>query len=184
MKKVLFAFGVLAGVLVVGAAVVIYSGTYNIAATAPHTRPVYWILSTMQENSIRSHAKDVEAPDLSDPSMAEVGFSHYHEMCVTCHGAPGIQPSAIGMGLYPAPPDLAESAEEFTEAELYWTVKNGIKMTGMPAYGPTHPDIILWNIVAFIEDLPDLSPEAYEQMVEKASLGESETTHEHGSDDH
>ena len=61
-------------------------------------------------------------------------------MCVVCHGAPGKEPSYIRQGLRPEPPNLAESSKRWGGAELFWIIKNGIKMTGMPAFGPTHQD--------------------------------------------
>lgn len=147
-----------------------YAGGYNIAATEPHTGPVQWFLGHVQENSIRAQAAAIEIPSLDDPSQVQTGLAHYHQMCVTCHGAPGIEPSETGRGLYPSPPDLGEEVEEFNEAELFWILKNGLKMTGMPAYGPTHDDESLWGIVAFLKELPDISESQYREMVAAAGL--------------
>jgi mono/diheme cytochrome c family protein len=58
---------------------------------------------------------------------------------------------------------------EWSDAELFWIVKNGIKMTGMPAFGPTHGDEDLWAIVAIMKELPELSEEAYAERVEALS---------------
>jgi len=184
MRKKIIISASLIVILVIAGTLFIFSGVYDISATASHTGMVRWILTTVKENSIRSRAGKIETPDFSDPGLVETGLHHYHAMCVTCHGAPGISASAIGMGLNPPPADLSKSAEEFNEAELYWAVKNGIKMTGMPAYGPTHPDPILWSIVAFLRTLPDLTPEEYEGILNKAGSGETEITHEHDSHSH
>jgi mono/diheme cytochrome c family protein len=81
-------------------------------------------------------------------------------MCVGCHGAPGKDPSEIGNGLRPRPPDLAKAALQLDKGELFWIVKNGIKMAGMPAFGATHRDRTIWNIVGFVqEQLPNLTAE-------------------------
>lgn len=161
-----------------------YAGGYNIAATQPHTGPVEWFLGELQENSIRTQAATLEAPPLQDSEIVQIGLSHYHQMCVTCHGAPGIEPSETGKGLYPPPPNLSEAVEEFSEAELFWIVKNGLKMTGMPAYGPTHDDKSLWGIVAFLEELPEISEGEYREMVTKSGLappsGGHGADHTHG----
>jgi mono/diheme cytochrome c family protein len=149
-----------------------YSGSYDVAATMPHTEFVRWSLDHIQMSSVRAHAESVSpAPDLATVDLTD-GLEHYHAMCVTCHGAPGVQPSAIGKGLNPTPPDLSESAEELSEEELFWIAKNGIKMTGMPAFGPTHQDEDIWEMVGFLKKLPGLSPEAYEDMLQKAGLEE------------
>ncbi len=150
-------------VLVIGLILLfIYSGVYNVAATAPHTRLTEWVLSTAMKHSVRRHARGIKPPPLSDSSLAQRGFHHYREMCVTCHGAPGASPSEIGKGLNPHAPELSEEVQEWTEAELYWITKHGIKMSGMPAFGPTHDEDELWAIVAFLKQLPSLSPEGYQ----------------------
>lgn len=156
----------------------IHSGTYNIAATKPHTGIARWIFGTVMERSVKSRADRITVPPLDDDPLVRIGFHHYKEMCATCHGAPGVKPSEIGKGLNPEPPDLVEKLKEhgWNEAELFWIIKHGIKMTGMPAFGPTHSDEEIWGIVAFLKRLPDLSPEGYRTM-EKAA---EEKQYEHG----
>ena len=79
-------------------------------------------------------------------------------------------------GFYHEPPDLSKGIDEWSPAELFWIIKNGIKMSAMPAFGPTHKDEELWAIVAFLRRLPNLSPDEYKEM-EKAAQGKR---HEHG----
>jgi len=156
-------------ILGVGAGVgLIYSGRINVAATNPHNALVYWVLDTASDRSIRYHAKGIKAPPVNDPAMVLAGFRHYREMCVGCHLAPGIQSSEISEGLMPKPPKLQEVAEEWTPAELFWVIKNGIKMTGMPAWGLTHSDKKLWQVVAFVKQLPTMTPAQYKDMDQKA----------------
>ncbi len=106
-------------------------------------------------------------PALDSAALAH-GLDHFHAMCVDCHGAPGFDPDEAGEGLYPEAPDLAEVVEEgeWSDAELFWIVKHGIKMTGMPAFGPTHPDEDLWAIVALVKELPELTADEYGARVE------------------
>lgn len=160
------------------------SGAYNVAATEAHAGPLAWFLDTSMERSVRYHAEEVAIPDLSDAGLLESGFSHYDAMCAECHGAPGMEPSEVGQGLNPSPPLLTEEAPEWTPAELFWIVKHGVKMTGMPAFGPTHEDGDLWALVAFLQELPTMSPEEYRTMAESAArrrAGEDE--HHHAQDD-
>jgi mono/diheme cytochrome c family protein len=152
--------------VIVAFLIFIYTGTYNVAATKPHTELALWVLNITKEQSVKSHSKGITVPNLDEKSLIEKGFHEYEEMCVGCHGAPGVDPSEIGEGLNPEPPDLSEEAEEMSPAELFWITKNGIKMTGMPAFGPTHSDEELWTIVAFLKRLPELSPEQYQAMQE------------------
>ncbi len=154
---------------VAGFFAVVYSGIFNVAATVRDPPFVEWIASTTSDNSIRAHAKGIPVPaNLSEPTVVTKGLPHYAEMCVTCHGAPGVAPSDIGKGLNPLPPDLVESAGELTPAEVYWVVTNGIKMTGMPAFKSTHNDELRWAITAVVEQLPSLTPEKYKEMVKAA----------------
>ena len=165
-------------VVLVGAFLLfVYSGEYNVAATQPHYAPVRWALNTTMVNSVRDHAEHIEVPPLEDSALVRRGFSHYEQMCVMCHGAPGVPRGAVGKGLLPVPPELAEVVPRWNSAELFWIVKHGIKMSGMPAWGVTHEDEKLWEIVAFLRVLSGTSPAEY-QALKQAWGGGGD--HEHG----
>lgn len=142
----------------------IYSGTYNVAATAQHTAPIYWLLEDTMRRSVRQHAREIKVPKLDDPVSVERGLSLYRQHCVQCHGAPGVAPDAYALGLSPLPANLAHTAREWPPAELYWVVKHGIKMSGMPAWEFRLPEDDLWAVVAFLQVLPKLSPQQYHAM--------------------
>lgn len=82
--------------------------------------------------------------------------SEYAEMCSQCHLAPGVEKPEISQGLYPNVPEFARG-DPLNRAEQFWVIKHGIKFTSMPAWGPTHSDGPLWDIVAFARKLPSLS---------------------------
>jgi hypothetical protein len=88
-------------------------------------------------------------------------------MCSGCHLAPGMKRTEISRGLYPRAPELRRKTD-LTPAELFWIVKHGVKMTGMPAWGVTHEDELLWDVVAFVRKLPELTPDQYETLVKNA----------------
>jgi mono/diheme cytochrome c family protein len=96
-------------------------------------------------------------------------------MCVQCHGGPGEQPQEIAKGLWPEAPDLAKTAPDWTPGELCWITKNGIKFSAMPAWGATHSDEKIWEIMAFLEKLPSLSPAEYRQMQARAPAKNEQT---------
>jgi mono/diheme cytochrome c family protein len=164
-------WGLLAGalfVLVGAAAVGIYAGLYNIAADVPHTQPVYWLFETVRDRSVEARARDVVVPnDLNDPNRISRGAGQYADMCSGCHLAPGMKRTEISRGLYPRAPELRRKTD-LTSAEQFWIVKHGVKMTGMPAWGVTHDDELLWDVVAFVRKLPELTPEQYETLVKNA----------------
>ena len=145
-----------------------YSGLYDVSASSSHSGFVDWLLSTTSHASIERHAGDIEAPDLDDEALVLAGINDFNSMCAGCHGAPGKDPEAMGQGLNPPAPDLAEEAAELTPAELFWVTKNGIRMTGMPAWGATHDDESIWPVVAFMTRLPDLDESAYQELLASA----------------
>jgi mono/diheme cytochrome c family protein len=170
---------VLAAVVVVGGMFYVHSGLYDVAANNGSRGFVDQIAHQMADSSVEHHAAGIQAPPLGDPAQMKVGADHYQEMCVTCHGAPGIKMSEIGAGLNPSPPNLIRSTRHMSPAEVYWVVKNGIRMTGMPAFGPTHDESTLWAITAFVKQLPTMTPQQYQALAPAHEEGE-EHEHEHG----
>ena len=172
-----------------GAVVVAYTGWYDVSAREPHTAPVNWFLATVMQSSVERRAAGIDVPKLDDESLVRVGISDYDAMCVECHGAPGRDRGAVGRGLVPHPPDLAHAAGHMSAGELFWVTRNGIRMTGMPAWGETHEDDALWPGVAFLMRLPDLDAAGYEALLECASgsghhgdgmTGSERDSHSHG----
>jgi mono/diheme cytochrome c family protein len=157
-------------VMVIITALGIYatSGAYNIAATDPHTRPVAWLLNTIRDRSVDRQAAGVAVPNLDDPNLVRAGLNDFEAMCTQCHTRPDGTLSAVAKGLNPSPPDLAESATHMTAGELFWVTKNGVKMTGMPAWGASHEEAQLWPVVAFLQVLPNLDAARYAKMLEEA----------------
>ena len=147
----------------------VYSGLYDVSASSPHSGIVAWLLSKTSHASIERQARLIEVPDLADETLALAGISDFDSMCTGCHGAPGQDPEAMGQGLNPPAPDLAESAKEMNAAELFWVTKNGIKMTGMPAWGETHGDDELWPVIALLTRLPELDSAGYQEMLANAT---------------
>jgi mono/diheme cytochrome c family protein len=94
-------------------------------------------------------------------------------MCVGCHGAPGVDPAELRDGLNPEPPLLAEHAGHLPLNEVFWVIKHGVRMTGMPAWGVTHSDDGIWAIAAFVEKLPAYIALDYQEMRQQAGEAES-----------
>jgi len=166
-------FGIIA--MIAGA----YSGISDVAATKPERGLMSWFMNTTKDHSIRSRAQYIAVPSLNDSALIASGFDHYNEMCVTCHGAPGKKPDELAQGLNPAPPNLAESTRDMSPSEMFLVVKNGIKMTGMPGFGPTHSDSAVWAMVAFLQHLQSMSPEEYRAFQKSESNQMTEDMDEH-----
>jgi mono/diheme cytochrome c family protein len=163
----LAAFTVLAAIV---AAMLVHMGSFDVAGDTPHSQPVYWLMNTVRERSIAVRASGIEVPgNLGDAKRIASGAAQYQEMCSVCHLAPGMKRTEISRGLYPRAPELRRGSD-LTPAEQFWVVKHGLKMTGMPAWGVTHDDELLWDVVAFLRKLPELSADQYQDLVKSAPM--------------
>lgn len=159
----------LAFVAAIGGTLFVYSGVYNPAATEQHTAPVYWLLNVAMRQAVARRAEDIRVPPLKDRALIDTGARLYRAHCAQCHGAPGIAPDAFALGLTPLPANLALTAREWNNpAKLYWIVRYGIKMSGMPAWEFRLADEDLWAVVAFMNTLPHVSPHEYRVMMQAA----------------
>jgi mono/diheme cytochrome c family protein len=155
-------------VLAVAAAIFVYSGVYDIGADKPHSKIVFSALEELRDRSVAKHAADVKVPaDLGDPKRIAMGAGLYNEMCTGCHLGPGIERSELSQGLYPSAPELAQG-DDLSPAEQFWVIKHGVKLSAMPAWGKTHDDQLIWDMVAFVRQLPKLNAQQYRAAVASA----------------
>jgi mono/diheme cytochrome c family protein len=161
-----FASGFLAAIvlMILVALAIPYSGVVNVAATEQDKGAAAWFLSNTMRSSVRRQSSGIAAPPQASEEEIREGFRFYNEACVYCHGAPGKDPTDIGKGLNPEPPYLPDVVARWSSAELFWIAKNGIRMTGMPAFGSTHKDEEIWKVVAFVQRLPTVTEEDYAKM--------------------
>jgi mono/diheme cytochrome c family protein len=146
----------------------IYAGVYNIGADAPHSPVVFSVLEKLRDRSIANHAHGIAPPnDLSDPKRIAAGAGLYNEMCSGCHLGPGLERTELSQGLYPAAPEFARG-DDLSLAQQFWVIKHGVKLSAMPAWGKTHNDQLIWDMVAFLQALPKMSPEKYKATVASA----------------
>jgi len=159
----------------------IYSGAYGVNATGNNWAPIDWVFRTVSEHSIRAAAAGVTVPDnLADASRIREGAKGYAAMCAGCHLAPGKKKSEIRKGLNPRPPQLDRIAQYIEPKEAFWVIKNGIRNTAMPAWGVSHSDDDIWNLVAFVKTLPQTSPERYQALTQGAKRQVEQEPH-HGA---
>jgi mono/diheme cytochrome c family protein len=162
-KRLALILGAAIGFTAAGGAVFVASGVYNIGADDHHTKVVLAIIEKLRDHSIAVRSNTIEAHDVEDPQRIAAGGQRYAALCVGCHLAPGVTKSDIRQGLYPHPPNLAQ--EEPQQAQrAFWVIKHGNKMSAMPAWGKTLDDEAIWNIVAFVRKMPELTPESYQQL--------------------
>ena len=156
-------FGIL--LLLAAGAAFVGAGFFNTAAIVPPGALERKVAAFALDRSVHRRAPKAANPLKPDPEVLREGLAHYKAMCVTCHGAPGVDASEAGEGLNPPAPDLTTGkVQKRTDGELFWLVQSGIRMTGMPAFGPTHKDEEIWKIVAFVRRLPALSPDEAREL--------------------
>ena len=110
--------------------------------------------------SIERHAEEQQNPLPATDDNLIAGGEIYSEMCARCHGLPGKNPSVLGASFYPPAPQFSTHSSEYTDSELFWIVKHGIRNTGMPAWGRLLSDEDLWRVVSVVKRLDSLPPAA------------------------
>lgn len=182
--KIMVTLGIAAVLMAAG---LLWSGLYNIGADNEHWPPVHALLQTLRERSIDVRANKLVVPPLTDPALVRSGAGNYAAMCEGCHRAPGLNASELSRGLYPQPPQLADSARKPNAAHDFWVIKHGIKASGMPAWGRSMKDDYVWGMVAFLQKLPTLNAEEYQALVASSGGhshgGGEDADHEHSHDE-
>ncbi|UJP05164.1 MAG: cytochrome c [Nitrosomonas sp.] len=179
--------------LLIAAAVLVFfvvdSGFYNMAATEKHWQITERAIAWMRDRSVETRANDLQVPALEGESMLLSGAEHYHAMCTICHLAPGLKPTELALGLYPQAPKFFEYApvedqnDKLARTKRYfWVIKNGLKMTAMPAWGVSHDDDSIWAMAAFALEMSAMSPEQYQEIVRAAK--QQAHQHDHQEQEH
>jgi mono/diheme cytochrome c family protein len=111
-------------------------------------------------------AKSLQNPIADSPEVQHEAMAHYADHCSSCHANDGSGDTMYGKGLYPKPPDLrAADTQNLTDGELFYYIQNGVRLTGMPAFGsPGDDGTDSWKLVRFIRHLPMIAPSEIKQM--------------------
>lgn len=144
-----------------GAVAYVKLGVFNVAAAHPHSRFVEWATHDTMINSVKRRAENVPLPATVSLAQAKRGFCQYEAHCVACHGAPAVARDQWVNGMNPQPPYLLDATRQWTPRELHWIITNGIKMTGMPAWRDTLNGQQIDDVVAYVEAMPQMPPQAY-----------------------
>jgi hypothetical protein len=179
ISRLIWLIGLLAVIGIVGSLVYFFVGRYDVAANQMDPAVVNWTLEHVRDASVARHATDMPPASLDDPATMQAGARAYSQRgCVYCHGGPGADWAKFSEGLNPGPPDLKDVAGELSVQEIFWVVRNGIKMTGMPSFAasdppvpdPPVPDQEIWTIAAFVKKLPSVSNDDYKAWTAAAAV--------------
>lgn len=168
MKPILIAALLLVGLGVVfGALIFLWIGSRGISAKAEPGAMETFLARTMRGFAVPRGDRDLKNPVAFTPEILAAGMSHFADHCAACHANDGSGETEIGIGMYPKPPDMRlQQTQSLTDGELFYIIENGIRLTGMPAWGDGTPATAQgsWHLVHFIRKLPMLTPEQIEQM--------------------
>ncbi|MEQ9691700.1 MAG: c-type cytochrome [Bauldia litoralis] len=153
----------------IGGFLVAWSGLFNVAASSGHWSVTTAILEFGLESSVRTQSIGIDPPPLDDDGLARLGANHFATGCAPCHGAPGVERSPIVRNMLPEPPRLGGAIERWDLAELYWVVSHGLKFTGMPAWPAEERRDEVWALVAFLKQVPDMTPGEYRRLTGRPS---------------
>jgi cytochrome c553 len=159
LKK--FIAGFITGTVVLALCVIGYLklGLANVAADAPTPAWVTrWMFSSVHASIRRTVPADLRTPVPPNEENLIAGGKLYLNDCVGCHGAPGKPPSDFGATFYPPAPQLARDGTRYSEAQIFWIAKRGLRRTGMSAQASSYSDQKLWLLAGFISHLPSLPP--------------------------
>ena len=158
--------------LVVFAAVVVIATLFwmasrGISARAEPGAIETAVARTMRRLAIPGDARNQPNPVAAAPPVIEAGMAHYADHCAVCHANDGSGETPIGQGLYPKPPDMRLSpTQSLTDGELFYIITNGVRLTGMPAFGTGSRDEAenTWHLVHFIRHLVRITDDELERM--------------------
>lgn len=145
-------------------------GGLNLAAYWADPKPVYWALHTTFKNSVWWRATEDVPQDLDDPGRIALGAQHYANACAKCHGGPGLGQNPQALAMRPRPQHLPAVVDQFSDGELHYTLNAGVRMSAMPAWPTIGREDEIWNVVAFLRQLPEMSAEDYVALLEHRDL--------------
>lgn len=150
-------------ILVVAGAVVVVRRGFS--ARDQPSAPETYVARTARRLAVPSNAKNEKNPFTSSPELMAEARAHFADHCAICHANNGSGNTEIGRNLYPKAPDMRlPQTQNLTDGELYYTIHNGIRLTGMPAWGTEVKDDDSWKLALFIRHLPQLTPEEAGEM--------------------
>jgi cytochrome c553 len=144
--------------------VIAWSGIVNIAASNGHWLITDKLLHWAMQMSVRTWAAFTIKEPVADPDGLVSAAGHYASTCAFCHGAPGVSASPVMKAATPSAPNLVDTIGQWSDAQLHWIVKHGVKFTAMPAWPAQRRDDEVRRMTAFVRRLPLMSPAEYRKL--------------------
>lgn len=179
MKKKRIVFLAVIGLFIAGAVyAVFYVRSHGFSAREEPTWYEKWLARNARRIATPPGAKELKNPNpVTEAGLAEAR-EHFVEHCSACHGIDGRGDSIFGRNMYPNAPDMTDAdTQGLSDGELFYIISNGVRFTGMPAFGSEDSPESIWDLVALIRRLPQLSPE---ELKELQRLGDKESNEVEG----
>lgn len=167
MKKLATAFVlVIAGAVLIGLCAYVYMRTamHGFSARSEPSHVEAMMAEYARDTAMPASAKAMKNPIVLTPAIQHEAMAHYADHCAVCHANNGSGQSMFGKGMYPKPPDLRAETQGMNDGEIFYAIENGIRMSGMPAFGGDRTAEDSWKLVAFIRHLPKLTPAEETEM--------------------
>jgi mono/diheme cytochrome c family protein len=144
--------------LSVAALAVVMLGLMPVSADGIHLRLEARVMPSVLHFAIARHAPEAINPVPLNEDNLKSGVSTYKAMCARCHSTPQGNPSVYGQSFYPPAPGLAGGLSTYTDSQVFWIIKHGIRNTGMPAWSSMLSDEEIWQLVSLLRNSQDLPP--------------------------
>ena len=143
------------------------------------------LATSMRDMAIPSRYKTMTNPIAATPDVLSEAKAHWADHCAVCHANNGTGDTMFGTRLYPRPPDMRlRDTQQMSDGQLYYTIKNGVRLSGMPAFGePGDNDLATWRLVSFIRHLPSLTQDEELKMEQLNPKTPEEIEEEQQEDD-
>jgi mono/diheme cytochrome c family protein len=155
---------ILIGILSTG----VYILSRGFSARDEPTATEAFIARRLRHLAVPRNARGLANPVQAGPEVLSRAMAHFADHCASCHGNDGRGGTLIGRGLYPKPPDMTAAAtQQLTDGELYYIIENGVRFTGMPAFGEdagSDRNTESWDLVHFIRRLPSITDDEVTAM--------------------
>lgn len=139
-------------------------GMHGFSARAEPSHMEAMMAIYARDTAMPSSAKDMKNPVILTAAVQQEALAHFADHCAVCHGNNGDGQTMFGKGMYPKPPDLRGETQTMSDGEIFYDIENGIRMSGMPAFGGEDSAESTWKLVHFVRHLPKLTAAEEAQM--------------------
>ena len=142
-------------------------GTHGLSAREQPGTVERWVARQARTLALPADARKRDNPVPDSPQVQADARAHWADHCAACHANNGSGDVEMGKHMYPPAPDMRQpETQRMTDGELFFIIQNGIRMTGMPAWGSgsQHDEQDSWKLVRLIRHLPQLTAEEEREM--------------------